>query len=58
MRDGVQQTSSNPEFVQQVTEQNVRLNIERIRRDSPILREMEVYDMDNGGSVFLPPLDV
>lgn len=62
-----EQTSDNPEFVHQVTEHNVRLNIERIRQDSPILREMEengqllicgaVYDMDNGEVVFLPPFD-
>ncbi len=62
-----EQTSDNPEFVHQVTEHNVRLNIERIRQDSPILRELEengqllicgaVYDMDNGEVVFLPPFD-
>ena len=56
-------TSKNEEFVHLVCEHNVRLNIERIRKESPILREMEeageiaicgaVYDMDNGQVDFL-----
>jgi carbonic anhydrase len=34
-------TSKNHEFVREVAEQNVRLTVQKIRRDSPILREME-----------------
>lgn len=56
-------TSKNAAFVHAVTEQNVRMTIERIRAESEILRQMEeaqtvaivgaVYDMDNGEVVFL-----
>lgn len=56
-------TSANEEFVNLVTEKNVRMSIENIRRDSSILREMEVggkigiagaiYDMTTGGVRFL-----
>ncbi len=56
-------TSANEEFVNLVTEKNVRLSIENIRRDSSILREMEVggeigiagaiYDMTTGEVRFL-----
>lgn len=55
--------SSNEEYVHHVTELNVRLNIERVRNESPILKQMEVdgeiaicgglYDMDNGEVTFL-----
>ena len=58
-----QRTSSNEAFVHAVTEQNVRLTIQRIREESPILRQMEeqqkiaicggFYDMDNGEVTFL-----
>ena len=51
-------TSKNGEFVSYVSENNVKLNMETIRRESPILREMEenneikiigsIYDMDSG----------
>ena len=51
-------TSKNGEFVSYVSENNVKLNIETIRKESPILREMEenneikiigsIYDMDSG----------
>lgn len=51
-------TSKNQEFVHKVSESNVRNTIEKIRSDSPILKEMEdngeikivgaLYDMDNG----------
>lgn len=51
-------TSKNPEFVHMVCETNVKHTIEQIRKDSPILKEMEdageikivgaVYDLDNG----------
>ena len=51
-------SSKNDEFVHMVTEQNVRLTIERIRERSPILREMEsdgeikivggLYNMNTG----------
>lgn len=52
------QDSSNPEYVDHVISENVRLNVEAIRDRSPILREMEeqgkitivgaVYDMATG----------
>jgi carbonic anhydrase len=52
-RDG-----SNPTFVQNVTEINVHLTMERIRRESPIIAELEstrqikiiggLYDVENG----------
>lgn len=51
-------TSKNQAFVHDVSESNVRHTIERIRNESPILKEMEdkgeikivgaLYDMDNG----------
>lgn len=51
-------TSKNQEFVHMVSESNVRNAINKIRTDSPILKEMEdngeikiigaLYDMDNG----------
>lgn len=56
-------TSKNADFVHEVTEKNVRLNIERIRAESPILCQMEaeekiailgaLYDMNNGRITFL-----
>ncbi|MCR9181484.1 MAG: carbonic anhydrase family protein [Flavobacteriaceae bacterium] len=56
-------TSSNPEFVQHVCENNVLNTIAEIRAKSPILKEMEdngeikiagaVYDMDTGKVEFL-----
>lgn len=58
-----QRSSKNEEFVHAVTERNVQLNMERIRAESPILKDMEdngeiavvggVYDMDNGQVTFL-----
>jgi carbonic anhydrase len=36
-----EKASTNPEFVQRVAVENVRLAIERIRKRSPILKEME-----------------
>lgn len=58
-----EQSSSNEEFVHKVTERNVRLNVQRIRDESPILQKMEadgainivgaLYDMDNGEVIFL-----
>jgi carbonic anhydrase len=58
-----QRTSKNEEFVHAVTVANVQLTMERIRNESPILRQMEqdqtivicgaVYDMDNGEVSFL-----
>lgn len=51
-------TGSNPEFVQRVTDMNVILTIGRIRRESPIIAELErqrqirivggVYDVGSG----------
>lgn len=56
-------TSTNPEFVHMVCEQNVLKTIDDIRQNSPILKEMEdhgdikivgaVYDMDTGEVDFL-----
>ena len=55
-------TGSNPEFVNKVTELNVHLTIDRIRRESPIIAELEenhkmkiiggIYDVDNGKVTF------
>jgi carbonic anhydrase len=55
-------TSANDEFVQMVAEENVRLNIARIRDESAVLREMEasgeiqivgaMYGMDTGRVTF------
>ncbi|UOY09125.1 carbonic anhydrase family protein [Muricauda sp. SCSIO 64092] len=56
-------TSSNPEYVHLVCVNNVRNTMEQIRKNSPILKEMEdsgaikiiggVYDMDTGKVDFL-----
>lgn len=58
-----EKSSSNPEFVHEVCEHNVRNTKEEIRKRSPILQEMEangeikivgaIYDMDSGRVVFL-----
>jgi carbonic anhydrase len=55
-------TGSNPVFVKNVTELNVHHTIERIRRESPIIAELEstgkikivgaMYDVDNGQVTF------
>lgn len=56
-------TSKNQEFVHLASQSNVRNTIEKIREESPILKEMEekgeikivgaVYDMDDGSVDFL-----
>ena len=56
-------TSTNEAFVHQVCESNVRNTIEQIRKNSPILKELEdngqikivggIYDMDSGVVTFL-----
>jgi carbonic anhydrase len=56
-------TSKNDAFVHMVCESNVRNTVEKIRLESPILKEMEdkgeikivgaIYDMDNGKVEFL-----
>lgn len=56
-------TSANPEFVDLVIQENIRLTVENIRRQSHLLKEMEqkgeirivgaYYDMDNGEVIFL-----
>lgn len=56
-------TSSNQEFVNLVCENNVRHTVNEIRKNSPILKEMEengeikivggVYDLDTGAVTFL-----
>lgn len=53
---------SNAEFVKNVTELNVFLTIDRIKRESPIIAELEqegvikiiggLYDVENGGVTF------
>jgi carbonic anhydrase len=55
-------TGSNPSFVKNVTENNVHLTIERIRKESPIIAELEqqgdikivggMYDVETGEVVF------
>ncbi|WP_153799575.1 carbonic anhydrase family protein [Foetidibacter luteolus] len=55
-------TGSNAAFVNNVTENNVRLTIEQIKEQSPIISELiaenklkivgGVYDVDNGGVTF------
>ncbi len=57
-------TGTNAAFVNNVTELNVHLTIDRIRRESPIIAELEqngeikivgaVYDVENGKVTFLP----
>lgn len=56
-------TAKNKEFVQEVTEQNVRLVMEQIRERSPVLREMQdagkigviggMYDLRTGETQFM-----
>lgn len=56
--DAVERTSGNLDFVNSVAETNVRLTIENIRNQSPVLKEMEdngeilivggMYDINNG----------
>lgn len=58
-----EKTADNPEFVHMVCESNVNNTINEIRKQSPILKEMEdkgeiaivgaVYDMDTGKVTFL-----
>lgn len=58
-----ERTSKNQEFVHLASQSNVRNTIEKIKKDSPILKEMEekgeikivgaVYDMDDGSVDFL-----
>jgi carbonic anhydrase len=53
-----EKTSKNNEFISKVTEENVRLTMDYIRKNSPILKEMEdkgeidiiggIYYLDNG----------
>ncbi|HRI86331.1 MAG TPA: carbonic anhydrase family protein [Ignavibacteria bacterium] len=57
------ETSGNTEFVSKVTNENVKLAIDNIRKNSPILKEMEesgqikiaggVYNLENGKVTFL-----
>lgn len=60
--DSDKRNSSNIEFVNNVAKKNVELTIERIRKDSPILAEMEkngeimikgaMYDINTGAVTF------
>jgi carbonic anhydrase len=55
-------TAKNPEFVDMVIKENVKLTVDKIRKGSPILADMEksgeikilgaYYDMDNGEVTF------
>jgi len=55
-------TSSNPEYVHMVTERNVQLSIEDIRKRSPVIADLEnkgqvkivgaLYDMETGAVTF------
>jgi carbonic anhydrase len=57
-----EKTSNNPEFVDLVIRENIKMSVENIRRQSSVLREMEqngaikivgaYYDMDNGEVTF------
>lgn len=58
----IDRTGANEQFVNNVTHLNVHLTIERIRRESPIISELELegkikivgglYDVENGNVVF------
>jgi carbonic anhydrase len=60
---GGEQSSANPSYVHLVAEKNVQLNVDRIRKESPILRDMEatgeikilgaMYNMDSGEVVLM-----
>jgi carbonic anhydrase len=57
-----EKTAKNPEFVDLVIRENVKLTVQNIRKQSDILRDMEAkgeikivgayYDMDNGQVTF------
>jgi carbonic anhydrase len=57
-----EKTTKNPEFVDMVIQENVKLTVNNIRKQSPVLQEMEqngeikiagaYYDMDNGKVTF------
>ena len=57
------ETSKNTEFVSKVTNENVKLAIDNIRKNSPILKDMEekgqikiaggVYNLENGKVTFI-----
>lgn len=59
-----EQTSKNSDFVEAVCHKNVEMTIQEIRKESPILKEMEdngeikivgaVYDMETGIVTFIP----
>ncbi len=58
-----ERTSANKDFVNDVVQKNVHMTIEKMRRDSPLLKEMEdagdikivggVYDISNGEVIFM-----
>lgn len=61
-KDAAQRTSGNIDFVNEVAVKNVQLTIEKIRKDSPVLKEMEdqgeiaivggMYNISNGEVTF------
>ena len=61
--EGEERNSSNISFVNRVAEENVRLTIDKVRRDSYVLREMEedgeiiivgaMYDVGSGNVSFM-----
>jgi len=60
---GGERSSANPSYVNLVAEKNVQLNLDRIRKESPILRDMDaagkikivgaMYNMDSGEVVLM-----
>jgi len=60
---GVDRSSGNLEFVNRVAAENVKLNIEKLKQDSPVLNEMvtsgeiavvgAIYDVKDGSVTFL-----
>ena len=58
-----EKTSANPEFVHMVAEKNIRLTMDEIRANSPVIKALEeqgdvaiigaLYDMDSGRVEFL-----
>ncbi len=60
--DAAQRTSKNIDFVNEVAEKNVHMTIDSIRKDSPVLKEMEdkgeilimggMYDINDGKVTF------
>jgi len=62
-KEASERTSANKKFVNDVVDKNVHMTIEKMRADSPLLKEMEeagdikivggVYDISNGEVLFM-----